>query len=242
MSTDTKAVAHRAGTLYFIMALLMIVGYMYLPTKYMVLGDAAATAQRITANPFVFRLSILNALVAQLLFVAVIVTLYQLFRDVNRQVARLMAALVCVGIAAELVTIGTKMAPLTILNGASYWSSFTRPQLESLAYGFLRLNNNLGTLITIIWGLWLFPFGLLTIRSGFFPKVLGYLLMIAGTGYVISCVTFIMWPEQLSAVTRMVTPLYFGEFPIILWMMIRGAALRPARADRDVLQGVEAHG
>jgi hypothetical protein len=33
---------------------------------------------------------------------------------------------------------------------------------------------------SIFWGLWLFPFGALVIRSGFIPRIFGVLLMIAG--------------------------------------------------------------
>ena len=61
---------------------------------------------------------------------------------------------------------------------------------------------------------------------GLFPSILGYLLMLSGAAYVMSCTTFLLFPEQFSVVNRLVTPLYFGEVPIILWMMIVGAKRR----------------
>jgi hypothetical protein len=230
MTSDTHSTARRAGTLYFVMAILMVIGYMYLPTRYLVPGDASATARKIAANEFTYRLALANALVAQLMFVVVVLTLYRLFRDVDRSLARIMAGLVGVGVAAELVTIGLKLAPLTILGGDAYWSAFTQPQLDALAYGFLRVSANLGLMLSVIWGLWLFPFGLLTVRSGFFPGVLGYLLMVAGAGYVITCTAFLLFPEQSHVVNRLAQPMYFGEFPIILWMMIVGARPRDPSA------------
>ena len=230
MAPDTKGTAHRAGTLYFVMAILMVIGYMYLPTRYSVAGDAAATARAITTHETVFRIAIVNALVSQLLFIFVVFTLYQLFKDVDRSLARIMSALVCVGVAGEMATLGLKLAPLTILDGGAYWSAFTQPQLDALAYGFLRISSGLGRMLTMVWGLWLFPFGLLTIRSGFFPKALGYLLMVAGAGYVGSCATFLLFPEEFGVINRWATPLYFGEVPIILWMMVMGAKPRPALA------------
>ena len=225
---DTKSVARRAGILYFLMAILMVIGYMYLPTLYSVSGDASATARKIMANELTYRIGIVNALAAQLMFIVVVLTLYRLFKDVDRSLARVMTALVCVGVAGELATIGLKLAPLSILGGGTYWSAFSPAQLDALAYGFLRISGNLGRMLTMIWGLWLFPFGLLTTRSGFFPKILGYLLMVAGVGYVITCTTFLLFPEQLGIVSRFVAPLYVGELPIILWMMIVGA--RPQQA------------
>ena len=228
MSLDTQIAARRAGTLYFIMAILMVIGYMYLPGRYLVSGDAQATARLLQANEVVFRIAIAVAVVSQILFIAVVLQLYGLFRDVDRPVARGMAVLVCVGVAAELANIGLKLAPLTILGGAPWWSSFSQPQLDSLAYGFLRISGSFGRLLTIIWGLWLFPFGLLTIKSGFFPKALGYLLFAAGAGYVITATTYLLFPAQFAMVSRFASPLYFGEVPIILWMMIAGARPREA--------------
>src|SRR4029079_17104132 len=94
-----------------------------------------------------------------------------------------------------------KLAPLAILGGGEYWTTFSQSQLDTLAYGFLRISGNAGRMLTMIWGLWLFPFGLLTIRSGFFPRILGYLLMVAGAGDVITCTTFLLFSEQLGTVT-----------------------------------------
>jgi len=142
---------------------------MYLPATFIIPGDAAATARRITDGALVYRLGALLDLVAQILFVFVVLSLYELFRDVSRTLARLMAVLVCVGVAAEIVNLGNHLAPLVFLSGADFLSVFTQPQLEALAMGFLRLGNHIGQMLLAIWGLWLFPFGILTIKSGYFP-------------------------------------------------------------------------
>jgi hypothetical protein len=220
--TSLKATARLAGLLYFVMSLLMIFGYMYVPAAFLG-GDAAAVARKIMDGALMYRISVLTSLVGQLLFVFVVLTLYQLFKDVDRWLARLMVALVCVGVAAELVSIASRMAPLVLLGDDDFLAVFTKPQLDVLALGFLRLGGTLGRLITSIWGLWLFPFGILAIRSRFFPRILGFLLMAAGVGYMVTCVTFIVFPAQLSVVSRVMMPLYFGELPIILWLLVMGA-------------------
>ena len=220
-----KRTARLAGLLYFVMAVLDVLGYMYFPTKFNVAGDPAGTARRILDGELLYRTAIMTALVGQILFIFVVLTLYHLFRDVERRLARVMLVLVCVAVAAEMVTIANKLTPLVLLK-ADYLSAFTRPQLEALAFASLRWGNNLGQLLTIFWGMWLFPFGLLTIRSGFLPKVLGYLLMLAGIGYVVGATTFIVFPAQLALLGKFMFPLYFGELPIIFWLMIMGARAR----------------
>ena len=66
-------------------------------------------------------------------------------------------------------------------------------------------------------------FGILVIKSRFFPRILGILLMVAGSAYVISSVTSITLPAHRQVVSRILMPLYFGEVPIILWLLIMGA-------------------
>ena len=78
-------------------------------------------------------------------------------------------------------------------------------------------------MVTAFWGLWLFPFGILVIKSGFFPRVLGILLLVAGFAYLMTSVTSIVLPRSLHVVSQIMMPLYFGEVPIIFWMLIRGA-------------------
>lgn len=228
--SSIKRTARLAGLLYVVMSALMVYSYMYLPATFLVAGNAAATARKITDGALLYRIGILGDLVAQILFVFVVLTLYQLFKDVSRPHARLMVALVCVGVAVEIVNLVTHIAPLILLSGADYLSVFTRPQLEALAMGSLRLGSGLGDLAIAIWGLWLFPFGILTIRSGFFPRVLGWLLMVAGFAYVVTCVTAIVFPAQLTTVSRVVMPLYVGELPIVLWLLVMGAKAPQAEA------------
>jgi uncharacterized protein DUF4386 len=218
-----KATARFAGLLYVLFSILSVFGYMVVPARFIVSGDAAATARNITAAPLLYRISIWTSLVGQLLFIFLVLTLYDLFKDVDKRQARLMVVLVCVGVAAEIVNIANRIAPLVLLSGANFLSAFTQPQLESLAMGSLRWGNNLGQLLTVFWGLWLFPFGILTIRSGFLPKILGILLMVAGSGYLVTCSTSIVFPDQLHTVSKLMMPLYFGELPIVFWLLVMGA-------------------
>jgi hypothetical protein len=41
----------------------------------------------------------------------------------------------------------------------------------------------------MFFGLWLLPLGYLVVKSGYFPKVIGVLLAIAGAGYLVDLFT-----------------------------------------------------
>jgi hypothetical protein len=217
-----KATARQAGALYFLFSVVAVIGEFLFPA-FMVPGDAAATARNITAAEPIYRLGILVGFVTLVLFVFLVVTLYHLFRDVDKKLGLLMVQLVSVGVALALANLFNRIAPLVLLSGADYLSVFTKPQLDALALGFLRLHGNGAAVVTTFWGLWLFPFGILVRKSGYFPRILGILLMIAGFGYVVSSVTTIVLPDYRHVVSQVMMPLYFGELPIVIWLLIKGA-------------------
>lgn len=221
--SSIKSDARQAGVLYLIFGILAVVDEFLFP-RFMVAGDAAATARNIIAGELTYRIRIVTGFLVLLLFIVVVVSLYKLFREVGRSQAVLMLALVLTGVSVSLANLILRFAPLLFLHDSGALSAFSKPQLEALALSALRLNTSGVTLTTIFWGLWLFPFGALVIKSRYFPRILGYLLFIAGTGYLVSSVTAIVFPAYRHAVNQFMMPLYFGELPIILWLAIKGAA------------------
>ena len=229
-STEIKRTARRAGLLYLAAAITAMVGYLYLHPRFVIPGDAAATARNILAHEQLYRAGILMDVVGQLLFIVAVLALYRLFEHVDRGQARLMVALIGTSIAAQFAGFALNVAPLILLSGGEYLSAFDRPQLEALAHTSLTLNSKLAELLMSIWGLWLFPFAALTIKSGFLPKFLGVLLILSGTAYVAACATAILFPAGLETLNKFAFPLYFGELIVILWLAFIGARPRTAEA------------
>ena len=229
-AAEIKRTARQAGLLYLAFAILAMIGYFYLRPRFVISDDAAATARNILANETLYRIGILIDVAGQLLFVLLVVALYRLFRDVDRTQARVMVALVGIGIAAQFASFAFNTAPLVFLSGADYLSAFSRPQLETLAYASLSVAGREGQLLTSIWGLWLFPFAVLTLRSGFLPKFLGVLLILSGVAYVVSFVIGLVFPALMGTVYKIALPLYFGEFIAVLWLAFMGAKPRAAQA------------
>ena len=79
----------------------------------------------------------------------------------------------------------------------------------------------------IFWGLWLVPFGILVFKSGFLPRILGVLLIIACFGYVTDSVSPLLFPRYVHIVSRFASKLTLGELPIIFWLLIMGAKDQP---------------
>ena len=228
-SSNLNKTAHIAGILYFIFMILGLIGEFVLP-NYLITGDAAATAQKVVDGEPLYRLSIVTALATHFLFIFLVIMLYKLFRDVNKFLSLQMVLWVSIGVTLSLANLIVMFVPLMLLNGGHYLSVFTKDQLDNVVYIALRIQRNGVDVIMSFWGLWLLPFGLLVIRSGFIPRVIGYLLLVAGFAYLATSILYISWPESRHLVFRIMMPLYTGELPVIFWLLIAGARPRQSVA------------
>jgi len=222
--TSRRQTARLAGALYVGMALFAAIGLTYFPGRFVVQGDAAATATRIASAPLLYRLWTATDLVAGVFAIYLAMTLYQLFKDVDRNQARVLVAMVLVQVPMWFALTLTQLAPRVLLNGSSYWSVFDKPQLDALALGFLGLSSRGVGAMSAYSGLWLLPLGLLVYRSGFIPRLLGVFLIVAGCSYLVSAATYFVFPAYYGIVFWSASPLYgLGEIGIIGWLLIKGA-------------------
>jgi Domain of unknown function (DUF4386) len=229
--SSTKQQARVAGLLYLVLALIAPIGLLYVPGKLIVFENATATADNIRASEWLLRIGIASELIHQIIGVFLVLALYRLFKAVNETHAKQMVILgALVSVPIVFVNVLNEIAALVLVHGADFLSVFEKPQLDSLAYLFLRLHSQGITVASIFWGLWLFPFGMLVIRSGFIPRVLGFLLMIAGAAYLASAFATLVLPQYAPLVGQVALPLEAAELPIIFWLVIWGAKTRPADA------------
>ncbi len=195
---------------------------MYVRQKIMVSSDIAVSGKNILANEFLYRTSIAADILGNIFFVAVVILLYQLFRQVNKFHAKFMVALVIVAIPVSFIEETLRIVALQIFKG-NLLKSFSTQQAQDVTETLLKIGNYSSQLITFHWGLWLIPLALLVYKSGFIPRILGILLMINGLGYMLSSATFILFPDSMTSVSKIIFPTYFiGEIPFILWLMIKG--------------------
>lgn len=224
---STKRTARLAGFIYLVFAIVSVYAFLYVPSAVTVTGDATATANNIIASQLLFRSGILVGLISQVMFIFLVVVLYRLFEQVDRTQALLMVSLVVAGVAATFANMFNRIAALLVLSGADFLSVFDKPQLEALAYAFLRLYGQAGDAIEMFWGLWLFPFGLLVIRSRFIPRFLGIALFVAGVGYTLNSFAALLGPQYKGMISQLTTLLAMGELPIVVWLLIWGTKEQP---------------
>ena len=74
---------------------------------------------------------------------------------------------------------------LAILHNASARSAFTQPQLAAIAFSFTTLRSAELAVVEVFSGLWLLPLGILIMRSGFIPTLVGVLLVAGHVGWLL---------------------------------------------------------
>ena len=222
-----KKQARFAGLLYLLASIPAPFALIYVPDKLMVTGDAAATADHVRSFETLLRLGIVTEVITSILFIFVVLALYQLFKRVNENQALAMAILIFCSIPVSLLIVLNEIAALVLASGANFLSVFEKGQLDALIYLFLRLHSQGFVVAEIFWGLWLFPFGILVIRSGFIPRFLGYLLFIAAFSYLADSFTALLLPAFRPFVSQVTGILGIAELPIIFWLLIWGAKDQP---------------
>lgn len=219
-----KRRAHVAGLWYFTASIFGVIGLVVVPGKLVVDGDAAATAAHFRTMESWVRIGMASDLLSQAMFIYVVASLYRLFENVDRHQARMMFILgALVSVPITFIATLMSMPALYLAKGGTYFAAFDQHQLDALSYLFVRLRGGGLRIASIFWGLWLFPFGRLVIRSGFIPRWLGWLLFVAGLSYLAETAAWVLAPRLIDAVGRVTEITRACELPIIFWLMIWGA-------------------
>jgi hypothetical protein len=225
-----KKQAHVAGVLYVLASITAVFAWVYVNGKIFVRDDATATANNIRVSETLLRLGIASELIGSIIFIFVVLALYRLFKVVSEKHAMAMAILLLISTPISLLAVLGELAALIVAGGANFLSTFDQHQLDSLSYLFFRLHGQALVIAQIFWGLWLFPFGVLVVRSHFIPRFLGYLLWIAAFGYIANSAAALLMPAYRQAVAQFADPLQMAELPIIFWLLIWGAKVKPIPA------------
>jgi hypothetical protein len=226
--TASQKMARLTGLAYLVVVLAGPFTLMYVPGKLIVPGDATQTANNILAHQGLYQANIIVGLISELAFIAVVLMLYQLLKDVNRRLALLMVLLIMIDVPLAFLGIANEAATLAFLRGGQFLDVFDKPQRDALAMLLVSADRHGALVSQVFWGLWLLPLGLLIRRSGFLPRLLGLWLLVNGLAYLVLSATGLLWPQHLKTVWTVATPAMFGEMALMLWLLVLGVKQRPS--------------
>lgn len=211
--------ARTTGFLYFLLIPLGVFGMIYVPNTLVVLEDMGATVRNIMTNQMLFRSGIGIALLTQVVQIFVVLYLYKVLKPVNKTHALYMVVFILMGVPIAMFNEINHIAVLLLLNGAEYLTAFPSDQVQALVSLFLELRQGGIYIAQIFWGLWLFPMGYLVFKSGFLPKIIGALLIVASFGYVIDSFMYFFDPSFGISFSEFT---FLGEALITFWLLFKG--------------------
>ena len=85
-------------------------------------------------------------------------------------------------------------------------------------------------------GLWLAPLGYLVIRSGWFPKAIGVLLIVGCFGYLADTFARFLAPGVADTIEAfVVVPAAIGELSFVVWLLVKGVPTGTPRVAQPAL-------
>ncbi len=223
MTTISKN-ARIVGFWYLLLVFCGPLRLIIIPSKLFVAGDANATAANILAHPILFQLGIFADTWGGVLLVILTLAFYNLFKDVDRYQARLLVITggILPGAIYFLNTVNDAAA-LLLVRGADYLNVFTEAQRYALAYFFTRLHFQVVVSAEVLWGVWLIPMAILILKSRWFPRVLGWWLILNGITWIVISFANMFLPDYVDTINSWSLPFQLAEIAITLWMLVMGA-------------------
>ena len=219
MSTVSSRELRIAGLCYLAIIALGLWSEAFVRGQLIVAGDAAATAQRIVAEPLLWRSGLVADLLMQVLDIPVIVTMWRLLRPVSEPLALTATGLNLVQTAVLVANRVQLLAALDLLTGPVIGAAFLPGQREALAMLAVQLHGQGFGIGLIFFGFACLIRGVLIAHSGVLPRLLGVLLAVAGLAYLVNSFALLLVPAFAKLLfPAVLLPALVGELAFALWL------------------------
>src|ERR1044072_1798769 len=231
--------ARIAGALWLVCIIGGLAGF--IAAAPLIVGNsAAATAANIKASESLFRFGFVADLISGLSYVGVTVFMYYVLKPVSRSLSLLAAFFGLAGVAIGGAAWASRLVPLILLHDDQYFSAFTTTQLQAMSLSAIKLQMQVFFIGMVFFGTQCMLMGSLVARSKFLPKILGMLLAIGGTSYVIASFANFLTPSVGGRLIMFIMPLaLIGEGSLTLWMLVKGVNEERWKARANALEGAQ---
>ncbi len=216
---DLKRTARTTGLLYLGFFIAGILGSMVVRAQLFVAEDPSGTLSNLTQQESLARVDIALELGIVLAQALTAVWFYRLFRSVDTFAAGSLALFGMVSAGAILGSAALLATALDVAGDASLAGAGGAAGTVQLLY---VASGHLWGVAGLFFGLWLIPMGWLALRSGWFPRPLGVLLIVGGICYVASAFVTYLLPSGGSLAQVLTVPATIGEVWIMGYLIVVG--------------------
>jgi hypothetical protein len=226
MNTSSKislsSAALIAGIGLLVMAIAAPFAELYVLPKLIIPYMTRETAANIQAHESLFTAAIYAYFITFICDLIVAWALYILLKPVNEHLSLLTALFRWVYTVIAIMALMNLITALGLLTTPKYLTIFEKDQLYAHAMISIRAFKNHWYFGISLFAIHLYLLGYMVIRSTYIPKILGILLIITGTGYLLNSIRPYFFPS-ISIDFALFT--FFGELVFMLWLLIKGRKL-----------------
>jgi hypothetical protein len=119
---------------------------------------------------------------------------------------------------------------LLLVSGDHYLAAFGIDQLQAEVLLFLNAFYDIWSIGLVVFGFHILVLGYLVFKSGYIPKILGVILIIASFGYLITSFANLLLPnyQNYQAILEwiFIIPMVIGEVGLALWLLFKGVKVQ----------------
>ncbi len=198
---------------------------MFIGGRFVVTGDAVATAGNILANETAFRIGTASNLLATICYLVATILIYELFVPINKTVSLVAACFSLLGCAGGAMVALFNFAPLALLRGSAHLAVFPSAQLQALALTSFQLAGRANEVALLFFGLHIALVGYLIVTSALVPRALGALLILGGACYELNSFASLLGaPFARSLFPFVLLPAFLAELALALWLLAKGVS------------------
>ncbi len=214
--------ARKAGALYLVMGIGTAFGMGVVDPMLRASTDGVTVAGAIQSSRALVLAGLASTSLGMIAMLFLAGVLFDLFEAVDRARARLLVVFVVVGVSITLLNMSNLLVALELSRDDGLAFGLEPVQRIGLMMTFLAAYRFGGLMAGFLWGLWLLPFGLLILRSGFAPKFLGILMIVGCFPYVLHSIARLFFPSFGELAARSLLLPTIGELGTIAWFLLKG--------------------
>ena len=227
--TSQHKAAKVAGLMFLFSLIVPSLNWTFVLSKLVVTENVLATANKIMANEFQFRIGITIELIMSIGLIILGMALYIVLKPVNKNLAlfALLLKLVEATIAAAVVLVS--FIALLILNQKAYATIFTPEQLQVPVGLILNVHTAIFSIPMAFLGLNMMVFSYLFYKSKYIPRVLAGFGVLSFALIFIHALMFILAPQYATMPINQVifwAPSGLFEIIIGIWLLSKGIKIQ----------------
>lgn len=219
---NLKKKAKIAGWLYLVIILCAGFSEGFIRAQIINPTDAAQTLNNLLDQEFLFRSSIILDLIAFMCDIGVSLILYLLLKPVSKTIS-LLATLFRI-IAHPIIgsfNLLNQLAAILLISNPQYFNSWGSEGIGTMVSFFMEIHTHGYLLAGLFFGIHCFLLGYLILKSIYFPRFLGFLLMLASLGYITESLGNFLLPGPTELLYLVVLiPAIIAEFLLCIWLII----------------------